>query len=205
MLIMKKFSVMALFFLLFTISVSHLSAEQLPSGPAVDVIETLNGTLLECMKGGDELGYSGRYDLLEPVMKKHFFFSYMVRKSSGSYWKDLDINQQQQLLEKYITWSVGTYAQRFKKYKGQQFMVVSSGSVRGKYMMVISHIIKTDKEVREFKYILSESDGAWLIVDIQIEGISQLSLTRAQFKSVLKTKGIDGLLNVLDEKISKLD
>ncbi|MEA3466949.1 MAG: ABC transporter substrate-binding protein [Thermodesulfobacteriota bacterium] len=205
MLIMKKFSVMAMFFLLFSISASHLSAEPLPSGPAVDAIEALNATLLDCMKRGDELGYSGRYGLLEPVMKKYFFFSYMVRKSSGSYWKELGINQQQQLLEKYITWSVGTYAQRFKKYKGQQFMVVSSGSVRGKYMMVISHLIKTDKEVREFKYILLESNGAWLIVDIQIEGISQLSLTRAQFKSVLKAQGIDGLLKVLDEKISKLD
>ncbi len=205
MLIMKKFTVMALSFFFFTISVSHLSAEQLPSGPAVDAIETLNATLLECMKRGDELGYSGRYDLLEPVMKKYFFFSYMVRKSSGTYWKNSDINQQQQLLEKYITWSIGSYAQRFKKYKGQQFVVVSSESVRGKYMMVISHFMKTGQEVREFKYVLLERDGTWLIVDIQIEGISQLSLTRAQFKSVLKAQGIEGLLKVLDEKISKLD
>ncbi len=202
---MKKITVVVLFCLFFTIFVSHLSAEQLPSGPAVDAIETLNDTLLECMKRGDELGYSGRYDLLEPVMKKYFFFSYMVRKSSGIYWKDSDITQQQQLLEKYITWSVGSYAQRFKRYKGQQFVVVSSESVRGKYMMVISHLIKTDQEVREFKYVLLESDGTWLIVDIQIEGISQLALTRAQFKSVLKANGIEGLLKVLDEKISKFD
>ncbi len=203
---MKKFFVPALFFLLSsTVVVFHLSAEPLPSGPAVDAIEKLNTTLLDCMKRGEELGYSGRYGLLEPVMRKHFFFLYMVRKSSGTYWKNMDIKQQQQLLEKYITWSVGTYAQRFKTYKGQQFVVVSSGAVRGKYMMVISHIIKTDQETREFKYVLIESDGDWLIVDIQIQGISQLSLTRAQFKSVLKSQGIDGLLKILDEKINKLN
>ena len=202
---MKKFVVITLFFLLFTIPTPPLSGEQLPSGPAVDAIETLNATLLDCMKRGDELGYSGRYELLEPVMTRYFFFLYMVRKSSGTYWKDLNINQQQQLLEKYITWSVGRYAQRFKKYKEQQFRVVAGELVRGKYMTVISHFVKSDQKTLKFRYVLLESDGAWLVVDIQVEGVSQLSLMRAQFKSVLKDQGIDGLLKILDEKISKLD
>jgi len=196
---------MALFFLLCITAIPALSSEQLPSGPAVDAIDALNATLLDCMKRGDELGYSGRYGLLAPVMTKHFSFSYMVRKSSGTYWKDLNDNQQQQLLEKYITWSVGMYAQRFKKYKGQQFIVVASEPVRKKYMMVMSHIVKSNQEIREFKYVLLKINDAWLIVDIQIEGVSQLSLTRAQFKSVLKDQGIDGLLEILDEKISLLD
>ena len=202
---MKKFVVSALFFLLFTIVTAPLSGEPLSSsGTAVDVIETLNATLLECMKRGDELGYSGRYALLEPVMKQSFFFSYMVRKCTGTYWKDLNTNQQKQLLEKYITWSVGKYAARFKKYKGQQFVVVSSEPALKKYMKVIVHIVKTDGEIRELNYLLLENRGAWLIVDIQVRGVSQLSLTRAQFKSVLKDRGIDGLLEILNEKISTL-
>lgn len=202
---MKRPVVFIVFFLLAMMPVALLCGEQSPSGPAVEVIATLNASLLDSMKRGSELGYSGRYALLEPVMKQSFSYPYMVRKSCGTYWKGLTENQQKQLLEKYIIWSVGRYAEGFKEYKHQQFVVVSSEPFREKYMMVISHIVKEDQDVREFKYIFLENDGVWLIVDIQVEGVSQLSLTRAQFKSVLNDQGIDGLLKILDEKISKLD
>ncbi len=202
---MEKFLVIALFFLLFIMPTFSCSSEAPPAGPAVDAIETLNAALLDCMKRGEELGYAGRYALLEPVMAQYFSFHYMVRKSCGSFWQDMTVNQQQQVLKKYITWSVGKYAERFKTYKGQAFKVISAEPVRNKYMMVFSRIEKTDKTDREFKYILLESDGVWRIVDIQVEGVSQLSLTRSQFKSVLKDQGASGLLKVLVEKISKLD
>lgn len=201
---MKKPIVFISFFLLFTVPGVSFSGEAAPSGEAVDVIETLNATLLDCMKRGDELGLSGRYELLEPVLNRSFFFFYMVVKSSGSYWKDLGENNQKQLLEKYTAWSVAMYAARFKEYKGQQFVIISSERVLKKYMRVVSHLVKKDGEVRKFTYLLSKKKGSWLIVDIQVEGVSQLSLTRAQFKSVLKDKGIEGLLKVLDEKTTML-
>ena len=201
---MKKSFVFSVFFLLLIVPGILFSGENPPSGPAVGVVETLNVTLLDCMKRGDELGYSGRYALLEPVFNRSFFFLYMVVKSSGSYWKDLGVSNQKQLLEKYTAWSVATYASRFKEYKGQQFVVVSSEPFLKKYMKVVSHLVKNDGKKREFTYLLVESKGAWLIVDIQVEGVSQLSLTRAQFKSVLKDRGIEGLLKVLDEKTAIL-
>ena len=202
---MKKSIVFILFFLLSTTGTTPLAGEPLPPDPAIAVIETLNSTLLECMKRGEELGYSGRYALLDPVMTQAFSFAYMARKSCGSYWKGLDSSQQTQLLDKYITWSVGTYAERFKKHSGQRFEIVSSEPIRGKYIKVISHIVKPDKKIRKFSYILMEDKGSWRIVDIQVEGVSQLSLTRSQFKSVLKDQGFEGLLEVLNEKISTLN
>lgn len=202
---MNKCIVFALFSLLSTTLVTPLSGETLSPEPAIGVIETLNATLLDSMKRGDKLGYSGRYALLDPVMNQSFSFPFMVRKSCGSYWKTLDSNQQTQLLKKYITWSVGTYAERFKEYKGQQFVVVGSERIREKYIRVTSHIIKNDKKTRVFKYLLLKDKENWRIVDIQVEGVSQLSLTRSQFKSVLKDRGIDGLLENLNEKIRILN
>ena len=201
---MKKSFTFFVFFLVLTSPHVLLCQEPPLSGPAVGVIETLNITLLDCMKRGDELGYSGRYALLEPVLNRSFYFLYMIVKSSGSYWKNLGVNNQKQLLEKYTAWSVATYASRFKKYKGQQFIVVSSKPFRKKYMKVVSHIVKNNDKIRKFTYLLAKNKGSWFIVDIQVEGVSQLSLTRAQFKSVLKDKGIEGLLKVLDEKTAIL-
>jgi phospholipid transport system substrate-binding protein len=202
---MKKIVVSVLLFFLFTLLALPLCGKESPlNDGAVEVIETLNGVLVDCMKRGDELGYSGRYALLEPVMKQAFFFSYMVRKSTGAFWKNLDSGQQKKLIERYITWSVGRYAQRFNSYKGQQFLVVSSEPFLKKYIKVIVEIIKQDGSKRQLNYLLANNKGAWVIVDIQVKGVSQLSLTRAQFKSVLKNQGIDGLLELLDTKIHNL-
>jgi phospholipid transport system substrate-binding protein len=202
---MKKSIAFILFFLLSTTGTTSLAGEPLPPEPAIAVIESLNSTLLECMKRGEELGYSGRYALLEPVMTQAFSFAYMVSKSCGSYWKGMDSSQQAQLLDKYITWSVGTYAERFKKHTGQRFEIVASESVRGKYIRVVSHLVKPDKKTRIFNYMLMKDRGSWRIVDIQVEGVSQLSLTRSQFKSVLKDQGVEGLLEILNKKISTLN
>jgi phospholipid transport system substrate-binding protein len=178
--------------------------ETSPSARAV--ISRLDDTLLTCMKQGEKLGFQGRYNLLLPVMKEAFWYSLMVRKTTGSYWRKMTPREQNILLEKYITWSVSSYAERFTSYNGQRFVISLSKPFRVKYWRVVVDIFKQDKKKRSLEYLLafdSEKQN-WRIVDIRVKGVSQLSLTRAQFKAVLKLSGVDGLLTLLDEKIASL-
>ncbi len=203
---MKKSVIFVVCGLLVTLLTPFTTSAKESSESPVQVIEKLDATLVECMKKGPELGYSGRYKLLEPVMKKYFYYSLMVRKSTGSWWKSMNGVQQRELLDKYITWSIGSYAERFSTYKGQKFIVAASRPVHKKYMQVVVHIIKADKRKRVLEYllVLDKEKELWRIVDIRVKGVSQLALTRAQFKSILKTQGTDGLLKLLDEKIKKV-
>lgn len=66
---------------------------------ASGVVNKLHGTILESMKGADEMGYQGRYDKLAPVMTETFDLDYMARKSVGRSWKNLDDAEQQLWLE----------------------------------------------------------------------------------------------------------
>ncbi len=170
------------------------------------VIEHLNDTLISCMKQGEELGFQGRYNLLLPVMKEAFWYSLMVRKATGSYWRKMTPEERKTLLDKYIAWSVSSYAERFTRYKGQQFVISSCTPFREKYRRVVVDILKNGKKKRSLEYLLAfdHDRNSWRIVDIRVKGISQLSLTRAQFKAVLKLTGVDGLLALLDEKIEAL-
>ena len=190
--------------LIITITPIFLLGSPTPSDPAVQVIEEFNGALLECMKKGKELGFSGRFEVLNPIMKKSFFFLYMVKKSTGSFWRQMSQEQQNEVFDKYINWSVGTFAKRFKEYNKQRFEIVSNEPFRKKYKRIVSHIINVDGENRSFEYILLQDKEKWRIIDIQIEGVSQLSFTRSQFKSVLQDRGIEGLLAELDYRIKAL-
>ncbi len=179
----------------------HGKAEQVS---ATDVIKTFNAALLESMKRADELGFSGRYKLLEPVIKESFAFPFMTKISVGRYWKTFQENQRKLLLETYTTWSIATYAARFNDYSGERMEVLSeSESARGT-ITVISQLIEPNKEKVDFHYRLRMIKGKWFIVDIHTSGISQLALTRSQFLSVIRSKGFDALISKLQNKIEVL-
>ncbi|OPL16635.1 MAG: hypothetical protein AVO38_07510 [delta proteobacterium ML8_D] len=182
---------------------SQLSGQPVQSR-AADVIEGLNNAFVESMKSGDELDFSGRYVLLEPVIKNSFDFVYILRKVTGRYWKDMDENQRKTLLDNYTAWTISKYAQRFHQYTGQSFEVVSETEFRPQVMSVKSNLIKANQEIIEFNYFLLENKGSWRIVDIQVSGVSQLALNRSQFKQVLKDEGFQGLNEGLKEKVEEL-
>ncbi len=195
---------LSLFFLLalFLVSLvvpSSVFCEAAPSPP--EVIERFNATLLEAMQKANELRYEGRYKLLEPVIRDSFAFPYMGSVSAGRYWKVLDDKQRSVYLETYMSWTVATYAGRFNEYAGERFEL---GPASGQgTVTVVSKLVGTDGDVTEFDYQLRRLEGRWRIVDIQISGVSQLALTRAQFVSVLKDKGFDGLVSMLKDRIRR--
>lgn len=182
--------------LFFLLSASGASAEQ----SATDVIKTFNATLLECMKRAGELGYTGRYKLLEPVIKNSFALTYMGTVSAGKYWKTLSEKQQRSLLDAYAEWSLATYAGRFDDYAGEKFETAPESKPAQGTVTIISKLIEPNKEEMIFYYKLRKMEGKWRIVDIQISGVSQLALTRSQFVSVIGSKGFDGLISMLKEK-----
>lgn len=172
-------------------------AAQSPS----EVIEKFNGALLEAMKKGQELGYEGRYKLLQPVIMNTFAFPYMASVCAGRYWKTFDEKQRSRMLDTYIDWTIATYAGRFNDYSGEKFEMGKVETGQG-IVTVVSRLIHGN-DVTEFDYRLRNLGGTWRIVDIQVSGVSQLALTRAQFVSVIKDKGYDGLLVMLKDKIRR--
>ena len=174
------------------------------SAAPAEVIKTFNAALMESMQRADELGYSGRYKLLDPVIRDSFALSYMASQSLGRYWRTIKETEQSTLVKTYTEWSVATYARRFDGYSGERFEVVSESPSDQGTVTVISKIIQPNKEGAVFHYKLRKIEGNWRIVDIQISGVSQLALTRSQFTSVIKEKGFDGLIALLKSKTEGL-
>jgi phospholipid transport system substrate-binding protein len=198
----RGFRVIGSVILLYTVFLP-LSGKADTSG-AAGVIKTFNATLMECMKGADKLGYSGRFRLLEPVIRNSFALPYMASQSAGRYWKTFQESEQSTLIKTYTEWSIATYARRFDEYVGERFEVVSESAPDQGTVTVVSKIIQPNKEDVVFNYKLRIIDGTWRIVDIQVSGVSQLALTRSQFVNVIKEKGFDGLISLLKNKIEGL-
>jgi phospholipid transport system substrate-binding protein len=174
-----------------------VKAEQ--TAPA-DIIKKFNAALMDSMKGGKELGYSGRYKLLEPVIKDSFALPYMTSVTVGQYWKKLSEKDRRLLVETYTEWTIATYAGRFDEYSGERFEVASESKLNPDNVTVLSKLYA--KKERDFYYRLRRTEGKWRIVDIQVSGVSQLALTRSQFVSVLNAEGFNALISMLKKKIA---
>jgi len=164
------------------------------------VISRLNVALIEAMRGGKELGFSGRYRLLQPVVTETFLLPYMASVSVGRHWKTLTEEQQRQFEEVYAVWSIANYAKNFDEYAGERFEITKQSQTAGG-AAVVSKLLNFKGKETEFDYRLRLTEGAWRIVDMRISGVSQLANTRAQFMSVLDQKGVDELVASLKRKL----
>lgn len=183
-----------------------LQAAAQQADPA-SVIKQFNEALLKSMKGGDRLGYRGRYELLAPVIRDSFALSYTARAAAGRYWATFSEEQRQRYLKAYTDWTIATYAGRFDEYAGETFTIVSAAEPLRGTVTVVSRLGVPDKPGKdevEFHYQLRKLEGGWRIADIRIEGVSQLALTRSQFVSILKKKGFEGLMETLRNRIERL-
>jgi phospholipid transport system substrate-binding protein len=170
---------------------------------ATQVVEKLHAELLAVMKQADKLGYEGRYQRLAPVIATSYDFPYVAKVAVGRYWRSFSAEEQSQFVETFSKLSIATYARRFDGYSGERFKTISNKELRKGRVVVKTILVKANGEEIELDYILHQLNKQWRIINVVAEGVSDLSLKRADYTSYLKTKGFDALLRKLNEKIQQ--
>lgn len=194
----------AALFALFAFALLATSARAEQSQPQA-VIQAFYGTLLDVMKQGRTLGFTGRYARLKPAIEQAFNLPLMSRLSIGPQWATLTPDQQGGLTEAFTEFTISTYASRFDDYSGERLEVMPETTAAAGGVIVQSRLVKSDGEPVTLNYLMRQTDGTWQIVDVFLSGtISELATRRSEFTSVLRRDGAEGLLRLLDRRISDL-
>ena len=61
---------------------------------------------------------------------------------------------------------------------------------------------KSELKPIRFEYVVGQLNGSWRIINIVVDGISDLAIKKAQYTSVMDREGFDALLAKLAQKIS---
>jgi phospholipid transport system substrate-binding protein len=169
------------------------------------VIERLNAALLDVMRNAADLGYEGRHQELEPVLKESYDFPFMIRIAVGPAWRELDGDQRARITELFTEMSVATYAARFDGYDGERFEIRGEEPAPRDTVLVHSRIALSDDEPVELSYLLKNFDGDWRIIDVLLDArYSELARQRAEFAAVLRNGGVPDLVATLERKIAQL-
>ena len=171
--------------------------------PPTGTVERLHATLLEAMRGGETLGFSGRYALLEPIVLELFDFESIARIVTGSTWKNLSEAQRAEFTDVFGQLSVATYASNFADFSGESFVTLETTEKRGA-TIVRTALEKADGERVSLNYMLRKNDNGWHIISVVAQGVSDLSLKRAEYGAVISDSGFDSLLNQIKEKVAQM-
>lgn len=173
---------------------------------AVATVDRLHGALLDIMQNARTLGYAGRRDRIAPVVRESFDLPFIARFALGRYWSELDSEERETFVNVFSRWTVAHYAARFNGYSGEKFEVVSVEPSRRERELVRTVLDVPNEPAADvtLDYLLHETDGKWRIINVIANGVSDLSLKRADYGAVMKTQGFKYLVERLEGQVLEL-
>ena len=189
--------VIGVFFAWFALCVPAESSQ--PS----QVVEQLQHSLLSVMKQGNQLDYDHRYQILEPIVTKSHDLPFIAKVTVGKYWKTFNDEQKKSFMDILSRLSIAMYADRFDGYGGETFSFIAQKELpRGK-MLVETILTKSDGEKVQFNYLLRHHKEDWQIINIIVDGVSDLAVRRAEYTSILQLNGFVHLIAKIEEQIGR--
>ncbi len=169
-------------------------------------IQTLADQAIEVLRS-NEAGLADRQARFRTLLKDRFAVRTIGRFVLGRHWRRATPEQQRQYLELFADWIVKTYAVRFGGYTDERLTITGTRVNPGDQdIFVGTEIAKPDSSVIfNANWRVRRINGSYRIIDIEVEGLSMAVAQRAEFNSVARRKGIDGLLDVLRTRIDDID
>jgi phospholipid transport system substrate-binding protein len=172
---------------------------------ATPSVEKLHTELIAIMRSADQLGYTGRYEQLWPVVDQTFDLHFMASKSVGRHWKQLAEADRERWLSVFERLITANYAGRFSAFSGESFETLGEEDAIHDTRVVRTLLVRPGDEDVQLNYRLRDVDGEWRIIDIYLNGtVSELALRRSEYSSVLKRDGFEKLISTLHEKVESL-
>jgi len=197
----KSFLQLLILWCLYIASVHNVVAVEQSGTTARQIVEKFQDDLIDVMKNGKKLGYSGRYDKLKDPVNNSHDLGKIARIVVGKEWEKLTEPQQQQLVDVFSRMSVASYAHNFKDYDGESFTFDTEEETTRGGVVIHTHLTIPDDKPVKFDYMLKENGGDWRIINIIANGVSDLALKRSEYTTILQREGFDALIAKINEKI----
>ncbi len=180
------------------IAVFTIAASVPAPGPREVVASTVDD-VLAVLKDG-KLTPEARRERIVEIAYERFDFKTMSKLVLAKYWKRFDAGQREEFLKEFKDFLAHRYGDRIDRYEQEKVEIVGERSAKGGDAIIQTRIDRPRAEAILVDYRLRSREGAWLVIDVKIEGISLVSNYRDQFHEVLSRGGPDKLLTQLRER-----
>ena len=165
------------YFIILTVGLSLAFAAAAPAETsALDAVRTSVQTIIDILKNG-RMNKAAKRSAMQLEIGKRFDFKTMSQHTLVTNWKTASTEE--------------TVEYRAEKTRGKKALVET--------------LIKTASADIPVNYKPYQKDGAWLVYDVVIEGVSLVSNYRSSYHTIVKKEGLDGLMLKMEEKLKELE
>ncbi|MCU7905169.1 MAG: ABC transporter substrate-binding protein [Candidatus Thiodiazotropha sp. (ex Epidulcina cf. delphinae)] len=193
---MIRFTAMLFLTMLFTASLPA-AAKVTPSERVKETVDRVLQVLRD-----EGLDRQDRRDRVKEIVRERFDYESMSQVILAANWRKATKSQREQFITLFRELLEQTYYSAMDSYNNQS---VRMGRERqkGKLANVLTFIVAANKELT-VSYKLRYRNDDWLAYDVAVDGVSLVSNYRTSFRNLVKSKGMDGLLAELAEKVATL-
>ncbi|MEW8690934.1 MAG: ABC transporter substrate-binding protein [Candidatus Thiodiazotropha endolucinida] len=193
---MNRLSTTLLLIFLLTFSLSA-SANVTPSER---IKETVN-QVLTVLKD-QSLGRQDRRDQVKEIVRKRFDYESMSQVILAANWRKASKPQREQFITLFRELLEQTYFSAIDSYSDQSVRM-GRERMKGKLANVQTFIVAANKELA-VSYKMRFRNDDWYAYDVAVDGVSLVSNYRTSFRNLVKSKGMEGLLAELAQKVASL-
>jgi phospholipid transport system substrate-binding protein len=187
--------------LLFIFSLTaSLSTSANVTSPSERVKETVE-RIVDILKNQD-LSKQERLNRVKAVVRERFDYESMSQVILAKSWRKATKEQREQFITLFRELLEQTYYSAINSYDNQSVRM-GRERLKGKLADVQTFIVASNKKL-PVSYKLRYRNDDWYAYDVSVDGVSLVSNYRTSFRNLVKTKGMDGLLAELAQKVAKL-
>ena len=193
-----QLAVAAMLPVFFAVTSSAIAA---PVDDAIDVIEQLQGALVEAAALEPDPGVAGRNEQLAPIVSATHDLETMGRLTVRRFWRDWSEDERAAFSDAFERLSIVTYASRFAGVGPETFAILGGTEDGAERVEVHSVVRRINGEAVPIDYLLQLQDGHWQIINVFADGASELSLMASEYYAILESDGFDALLAEIESRI----
>ncbi|NQV80065.1 MAG: ABC transporter substrate-binding protein [Alphaproteobacteria bacterium] len=138
------------------------------------------------------------------ILAQNFDVTFIGRFVLGRSWRAATPEQQNDYLALFEDFLVLTYSRRLGGYTGERLAVVDERAAGDRDTVVRTQIDRPGGPPINADWRVRSTETGFKIIDVEVAGVSMALTQRSEFASVISRNGMNGLIEVLRARSSKL-
>jgi len=181
-------------------SASDIQA-QTSSQEAAKFVQTLGSEAVLLQSAARSGGPEDRVTLLRGLVRRGFNLELTSQFVLGKYWNRASAQQRAEFQELFTEYLLNSYARHIGSYHAETLNIVASHPVGARDVLVETSVTSDDGATNPIWRVRAQ-DGTYKVIDVSIDGVSLALTQRREFAAVINRQGLDGLLDILRQKLA---
>jgi phospholipid transport system substrate-binding protein len=178
------------------------SRAQTSSQEAAGFVENLGTQAAVLLAPGTHNGPAKQRAALRTLIRDSFNLELTSQFVLGKFWNEATVAQRTEFQDLFTEYLLNNYVRHIGNYKAETLTIVGSNVVGDRDVLVATSIESAEGLTNPVWRVRASDAGQYKIIDISVDGVSLALTQRREFASVVNRSGLDGLLNMLREKLA---